>query len=337
MPEDRTFVLFFFSTLQRESASPWIEKLNKLRGRKEFLVVGLSPETKERVSKFVEEQKVQFMVGIKSKAYKKFDIKTFPRVVVIPPRKCDQPIAPEALSLEHFDRRFSSLPDADPLISGAFDENSSINLLRRHASEDPDESAAHQSLNLLRSKLPPDEFLALCDQLLQEEENVFRKGNLLFQRQRGDPGIAESDKEPLFSPSALAQHEERTIPDDPKWAPIAEFNAQLSHRTEAELFEDFLDHLSDDPVDARIRSSIPHALGRSSDKRQARSLLMQMLPLETDFGVRQQIVGRLSDVCNPGDLEVADFLEDHLRIETNVRVVRPMMEYVIRYLRTGEE
>ncbi len=63
---------------------------------------------------------------------------------------------------------------------------------------------------------------------------------------------------------------------------------------------------------------------------------MRMLPGEPDAAVRLWLVGALWSTTAPGDLEVADFLAEQLRTEPNVRFVRPMMETVIRCMRTGE-
>ncbi len=63
---------------------------------------------------------------------------------------------------------------------------------------------------------------------------------------------------------------------------------------------------------------------------------MRMLPGETDAAVRLWLVGALWTTTAPGDLEVADFLTEQLDTEPNVRSVRPMMETVIRSMRTGE-
>jgi len=337
IPENRTYVLFFFSTVQEREVEPWIEKLREIDRREDVVVLGLSPESKERVSRFVDQKKIRFAVGAGSRDYRAFKIKRFPRVIVLSPDAGNGAISQEALNLEGINRWFDPSRGAEPLITGAFTEDSPTDVLRRHAREDSERGESFRALSLLRQRIPPQEFMAYCDELLAQENDVLRRGSLLFQRQWADPSIPESEKEPLFSPSLLGQREEREKPDDGKWAPVGEYVQRIANRTETELFQDFLDRLTDDPVDARIRSSIPFELGHRPDKVEARSFLMQMLPLETDFGVRNRIVGALSEVCDPGDLEAADFLEDQLRTESNVRIVRPMMEYVIRYLRTGEE
>jgi len=338
VPEDRTYVLLFFSTVQEREVKPWIEKLNTIDRREDVVVIGLSAESKERVSKFVEQQKVRFAVGAKSKAYKKFDIKRFPQVIVLSPKGRSGAIAPETIDLERLDRRFPPPPEKAPLTSGAFDEGSPLELLRRHAREDSERSESLRALGMLRKRISPEEFLDFCDQLLDQEENVFRRGNVLFQRQLGDPSIPESEKEPLLSPSSDARRMSRENPDDPQWVPVREYIDGADKRTAEQLFQDYLDHPGDNPADVMIRRNIPDYLARTPDKQRARELLMQMFPMESDAATRMGIAFSFAgEVCQPGDFEVADFLEQQLQTERNVRTARPAMEYVIRYLRTGEE
>lgn len=337
IPEDRTYVLLFFSTLQEREVKPWVEQLNKIARHKDVVVVGLSPESKERVSKFVDEQKIKFTVGSKSAAYKRFKMKCFPQVVVIPPQKCDKAISPEVLDLEHFDRRFPAPRGAEPLTSGAFDDDSPVDLLRQHAREDSDRGESLRALGLLRKKLSTEEFLDFCDQLLAQEENVFRRGNVQFQRRLADPSIPENEKEPLLAPASQAMHMCRENPDDPQWAPVRDYVDRVTERTAEELFQDYLDHAGDNPADLMIRRASADHLGSTSDKPRARELLMQMLPMEQDAVIRMSMVFGFTESCQPGDFDVADFLEQQLQTEKNYRSVRPAMEYVIRYLRTGEE
>ncbi len=336
VPEDRTYVLFFFSTVQEREAKPWIEKLNKINRREDTVVIGLSAESKERVSKYVEQQKVQFAVGAKSKAYKKFSIKQFPQVLVLSPKRRSGDIAPETIDLERLDRRFAPPAEVGPLTSGAFDEDSPLDLLRRHAREDSEDKL--RALGLLRKRIPPEEFMEFCDQLLEEEENFFRRGDVLFQRQLADPSIPESEKEPLLPPSSEARRLSRENPDDAQWVPVRDYVEGADERTAEQLFQDYLDHPGDNPADVMIRRNIPDYLARTPDKQRARELLMQMLPMEPDAATRMGIAFSFAnEVCQPGDFEVADFLEQQLQTEKNVRTARPAMEYVIRYLRTGEE
>lgn len=336
VPDDRTYLLFFFSTVQEREVKPWIEKLNKIDRREDVVVIGLSAESKERVAKFVEQQKLEFVVGAKSKSYKRFDIKRFPQVVVISPEGRDPTVAPEAVELERLDRRFATSPELERLTPGAFEDDSPLELLRRHAREDSENKL--RAMGLLRKRVSSDEFMDFCDRLLEDEENVFRRGDIHFQRQLADPSIPENEKEPLLPPSSDARRLSRENPNDPQWIPVREYVENADERTIEQLFQDYLEHSGDSPADVMIRRVIPDYLARSPDKRRTRELLMQMLPIEPDAATRMTIAFSFAnEVCQPGDFEVADFLETQLETEKNIRTTRPAMEYVIRYLRTGEE
>jgi len=335
IPDERTYVLFFFSTVDERSNAPWIKKLNTLRSRADLAVLALTPESEERVSRFVEAKKVRFPVAAKCNAYKRFRIKEFPKLIVMPPHQSERNDNTDPLDFDAFDRRFSGEPESERLVSAAFSDDAPIDVLRDHARLDPVEAESHRALRLLRTRQAPDEFMALCDELLGSESNLRRRADIEYERHLANPAIA--DKEPLLAPASEALHAIRQTPDDPQWKPLQEYRERVASRTPDELLEDYLEHSSTAPADLLIRRTIPPTIGESADKARAREILVQMLRAEQDAVIRMNIVYTLATVCQPGDIEIAEFLEDQLRTEKNIRVARPAFEYVIRYLRTGEE
>lgn len=335
VPDDRTYVLFFFMTFQKDDPGRWIAMLNKLHRRRDVVVVGLSPESKERVEKFIKKRKVRFTIGAQSRAYKDFKIKRFPQLVILQSGARGEQsrwTVPDTASLSEW---FPDVPLDEPLESGAFNEKSAVELLKRHAREDADYSEQKRAVKLLREKLPPEEFMDFCDEILAYEYRPALRGAISYQKHLADPNAPV--KEPLLAPSVRASHSFKKNANDPKWNPYHDYFSQIDDRTSEQLVQDFYDHRTDDPIDLLIRRGLPYELVKRPDKENVRSSLMQILLDEPDSAVRQRIVGALSEVCGPGDFEAADFLDTQLKTETNIRVVRPMMEYVIRYLRTGEE
>ena len=157
------------------------------------------------------------------------------------------------------------------MTSSAFDEESSVDLLQRHAREDSERDERLRALGLLRKKLSIAEFLGFCNELLAQEDDVFRRGNILYQRRLADPTIPEGEKEPLFAPSTQAMHASRENPDDPQWVPVRDYVDRAQVRTAEELLQDYFDHLGDNPADLMIRRASVDYLGRASDKRRARA------------------------------------------------------------------
>ena len=341
VPDDRTYVILFFTTFQDQGVEPLIAKLNKLHRRGDTVVVGLSPESKERVEKFIEKRKVRFTVGARSPTYKEFGIKRFPRVVVLERKRSGNRVENIFVDLESPDSWFPHhLPEDEPLEPGAFDEKSSVEVLKRHAHEDSSYLEQKRAVRLLRDRLTTDEFMGFCDEILEYEYRPALRGAIAYQKHLADPNAPV--KEPLLAGSTLARREMRENPDDPQWDRYREYFDGIENRSAEQLFQEYFEHLGDDLVDLQTRKSLPYELVRRLREERVEQpivvdYLKQMLLAETDFATRQRIVGAFSEVCRPGDFEVADFLEEQLKTEKNIRVVQPMMEYTIRYLRTGEE
>ncbi len=336
VPDDRTYVLFFFTTFQEREVKPFIGRLNKLHRRRDTIVVGLSPESEERVEKFIEKEKIRFTVGARSRTYKDFRIKRFPRVVVLERKRSGNRVENIFVDLESPDSWFPHhLPEDEPLEPGAFDEKSSVEILKRHAHEDSSYLEQKRAVRLLRDRLTTDEFMGFCDEILEYEYRPALRGAIAYQKHLEDPNAPV--KEPLHPPSSRASQSLRGSSDDPKWDRVHDYFLRIDELPSEQLVEDFFDNMTDDPGDLLIRRGIPAALEKRTDKENVRSSLMQMLLAEPDSGVRLRVVGAFSEVCLPGDFEAADFLEEQLKTEKNIRGVRPMLEYTIRYLRTGEE
>lgn len=346
VPDERTYVVFFFSTIQGKKENPrYIARLHKMRKNREVVVIGLSAESSKRVQKFVKENKVRFSVGAESKAYKQFRIKKFPAIVVLDPSEKDRAGRSPLTSLDDLDD-YVDFPDEDevpPLVSGEFSKESSVEVLEDHARNDTDETYRLRSLSFLRKKMAPGKFMKLCDELLAATSNFgTSRGNIAYLRHLADPTVKE--KEPRSPPSSDAKRARRVTLGGPQWQRVRDFEElapQLSQeKLMAELFDD-----QTDPTDPRNLlnrleiGSIFNGIadnGTAEEKATARELLMQMLPGEPDAGVRLYLVGALWGTAYPGDIEVAEFLEEQLKTEPNIRSVRPMMETIVRCMRTGE-
>lgn len=343
IPEDRTYLLFFFTTFQPKETQPYLARLNRLHARKDTIVVGLCAESGEKVKKFIQKEKIRFSVGAGSPSYKRFNIKKFPQLIVLSPQGVDQDAVQAVPSIEWLDLRFPDESDYPTLESGAFDEHSPVELLKRHGREDSAVDDRRRAVRLLRDRLAADEFMRYCDELLQDPKNRFTpsmNGFISYSKHLADPNSPV--KEPLLAGSTQARRDMDADPVDSRWEEVKDYYERIGDRTADELLSDFHDHLSDKPANLLIRHQIARSMERlvhegQADPDVAQEYLMQMFPLEADPANRQRIVGAIGMISKPGDFSCADFLEAQLRTESNIRSVRPVLEYTIRYLRTGEE
>lgn len=342
VPDDRTYVVLFFTTVQEEKVAPLIRRLNRMDQRKDVVVVGLSPQEAGRVEAFIKRHNVRFAVGAGSRTHKnkRFAFKEWPHLVVVRQPIHDELVIVPLSDLSAVEALLPPPESAEPSVaSGGFDENLPAEVLREHVLGDPDQSARLEALRLLREKMPPGDFMRFCDEIMDldrgpDANDITWWGHVGYEKHLADPDVPE--KQPVWAPSVKVSHEYHQTPNDPRWRAFERYVEAIDARSAQELRADFFAHLTDQPDDLLIRREIARHIGQCADTENARRILMELIPGEPDFVIRQRLVGGLMDVCEVGDVEVADFLEQRLAEEDNIRFVRPMMRYVLRYLRTGE-
>jgi hypothetical protein len=118
---------------------------------------------------------------------------------------------------------------------------------------------------------------------------------------------------------------------------VRDFEHKLASRSLADLITAFEAHSTDQADDVVIRRVIVDHLLRLGPRTEVRAAYLRWLPTEPDYNIRQRLTAELGDLCGVGDIEAADLLDDLARTEPNILHVRPMMEYMSRYIRTGEE
>ncbi len=345
LPEDRTSVLYFFVTFQKEDVDTLVARLNKANKREDTVVIGLTPQGAETVEPYVEKHKIDFAVGARSSSYRDFKVKRFPQVVVIEPPRKGEPPEVVVLSDGSFDRWLGPIDEAVAEADGPSDaeigETMPTDALRTVAHRSASRKELGAALGHLRTRLPIEEFTELCASLAQEHGgDPFLRAEVAYRQQQADPSRVA--KEPRFAPSVEAYHAYRSDPAAAKWEPVRDFAEAMGDRAVEDLSRDYYAYLGDSPGELLIRRKIISALGsRARDEPAVRDRLREdlkdMLLSESDFANRLRVAWTFADVCEPGDFETASFLEAQLATEPNVRHVRPALEYVVRYLRTGEE
>lgn len=343
VPENRSYVLMFFSTVQgKEETKRYLSRLSRIQHAGEVVVVGLSAESSKRVGAFVTKHKIQFPVGAESRDYKRFGIKRFPAIVFIDGGNQRHRGKLPVWSIDQLED-YVNLPHAgSALDSSDFDADSSLESLVEHTRRNPDDMARRRALTLLRDQMEVGAFMALCDELLESAEEMTLRGNIAYQRHLANPN--EPLKEARVSPSTLARRARRETIGGAEWQRIRDYEANATGLSQDQLVADFFDN-QDREMDSEgllIRREIASRFnsiaedGTVEEKRAAKSNLMKILPGEPDAAIRLWLVGALWSTTAPGDLAVADFLTEQLQSEPNIRSVRPMMETVIRCMRTGE-
>lgn len=332
-PENRNFAIYFFPNPEDSKQYTELEKsfedLEKLAKRKDFLVMALTPAHDERLQKFIRKAKVDFAVGCGSDAHKQFKLEKLPKLVILE-QGAQQTATWNAIEMTGIESLLPAESD-NGLVSGEFNDQSSLDILRQHARFDTDNDQRERAVKILRQRMPTEEFLRLCDEMLAEgDPSLPPYGAIDYQRHLADPSIPE--KQARFPASSIASQERRANPTNPKWARIDEFEKVAAQKSIGELELEFRNSSTSDPSDLLIRRTIADELATRSEKADARAIIMRFLPAEPDEGIRLRLVGAMTDVCSPGDREAVQFLEQCLAQEKNIRSVRPLLLTSIRYL-----
>jgi len=345
VPDERTYVVLFFSTIQgKKETRRYVSQLDKMRKKRNVVVMGLSAESSRRVEKYVKEKQIRFLVGAESQAYRQFRIKKFPALVVLDPKQRASGAAGEIVPINDLEE-YLGLPEEDanePLVSTKFNSESSIEVLQQNARYNSDKYQRQRAIDMLRGRMNPKEFMSLCDELLASAESSTMRGHIAYNKHLADPSI--KDKEPYLAPGILAGQARRKNPDAPEWQRVRDYEAIVDALSPEQLAADFFDNQVDasDEQSLLIRREIGNRFnhisetGSPDEKAVARDLLMQMIPGEPDAAVRLWLVGALWSTVSAGNTEVGDFIEEQLKTEPNIRSVRPLMETVLRCMRTGE-
>ncbi len=332
VPDDRAYVLLFF-TLQHPPNRHLIERLNELHRLRTYVVVGLAPDSAARLKHFVNDADINFAVGAGSRSYKSFRITTFPSLILLVNDSA------QIIAADHLTEAAEQwLTHARTHLSGRFDESSSVSELRYHAAAHPDFYERQRALKLLGMKMSSQAFMDFCDEMLAQNLAPRERGRIAVARKRADPN--EVGWKPSSPRAGELDKEYRTNPEDRHWATVNEYIKQR-HRPQ-QLLDDYLSHNSDSDDDLLIRLQIAFKLyalaenGKPEEQTTVRGILMQILPDERDLHIRWIIAGGLWACSETGDLELADYLDEQRKSETDIGKVEPMMHSAIHNLRTGQ-
>ncbi len=330
--DDRAIVLWFFS-LKNQRPGAELERtiltLRRIAANPDVVVIGLTPDRRAAVQRLIRKYGIPFTIGAESRSYRDFGIRRLPALLRIDRRGGDRAEPIEIGDLTELAPDYQRWGSADlaqlttPWQLRALIESQAEGKLRR------------AGVGRLYEMSDPQEFAGWAAQWMPHEPDPWVRGALDLYRDRA-LGIERHDDE--LSPSAAALREYRANPDAPEWLPVRSFFATRPNSVD-ELMQALKQHKGNSPVDLVMRRRVVDALMDvpQAQKPQARTALMQLLPGESDPSIRLLATMALGEICQPGDEEVAQLLEALAQEEANTWRVRPMMEYVSYYLRTGEE
>jgi len=352
LPEDRTWLVVFFTTVYEgrlEPMLPWLERMSR---RKDVVVAALSPEPAERVEDFVKRRRTRFAVGAGTNAHRRLRIEKWPTLIVIRPGSESVPRLDgvDLRTLERLEKQLGSAPAASEHPANVRDlpPDAPLEQLTQIAVyAEQDDIHRKEALRRLSKRMPPAEFVALCDQLLAsipDELEFLPRGaryywewEIRFLRARSDPNTTAKPevrspaedlhrrllRNELQMPLGLSLPGKEEIPSRPveEWA--KDYHAFLGSNLSEHLL---------------ARYVLASNLREHPDKPAVRKLILDVLPTEPDFGIRFQLVLALDQVCPLGDEEAIHLLEALAAREAQgLRYTKPSMLSVAHRLRSGEE
>lgn len=325
--DQRDVLLVFFST-QDDSMNRMIRTLNRLSRRPDLLVIGITSDSRTQVEKWIARERVRFTVGAESGMAAKLKLDKLPKALRLKRNESDQ--------FQEFDP--ASTESLVPAY-GEYGAEDTSKLTEPRQLEDMISSNAYgrkrfEAVQKLYHLSDPDAFIAFAESQIDTETDPWVRNALVYYKEIRQ-GVRQPD-EPL-SPATRYYREFSSNAQADGWREAREFMASLPTTPIDQLPAVYVSHLRDEPNAAVVRRATIDHLERNAPPELARAILLNLLAVETDYQLRLRIVGAFTTVCKVGDTEIADSLEALAKQEQNLLHVRPMMEYVANYLRTGEE
>ncbi|GIK17721.1 MAG: hypothetical protein BroJett003_26850 [Planctomycetota bacterium] len=307
-----------------------VERLNRLaRARSDLVVVGVTPEKEEAVRRFIGELRVEFPIGVRSTAHRALGVSRFPAII-----RFEKGASLEEVSLSRLSAyEMIPLPDGESSIY-EWSTDRIMELLRSQKGEGVDGELTDEALEILSVRIDTEEFIAFCDEIeplgLGAPAWV---GRVRYHRHLADPTVEQ--KQPPASAAAEALADYRSSSMDPKWATYNMVASRIENITEwspSEAMQIFNDHLSTSPNDLLIRHALAAGLRRCGDK--MLSSLRSMIDKETDAIIKTRLILSLIEASPPADTATLEFIELQLQTESNIRWVRPTLEFARDRIRT---
>jgi len=323
--DDRRVVVLFIGVKLTRDLEGQVTELNKIARRSDVVVVGVTSEGEAFGRRFIEKFDPRFAVGVQSRAARAFDVRQFPSVLVFRREETTRFTDPAEVSTS-----LGAAPSGDELPL----ERLSTSELRDHVRATDDTTVLEESLSILRLRMPPDEFMSLCDELeyLKGQNSLGWKGTVRYQRHLADPDalIKQSDVSPGREAFWKAK-KEGTFPTQE----VHDLFRSKPEWTTDELMGPFLDNLGTSDAELVYRWDWAGMIGNLGTPKYA-DALAEMLEAEPDANLRMRIAAAISDIYDNHpfqDPALVERLERQLQREDDIRWVRPMLELAIHQLK----
>jgi len=329
--DDRDVYLFFFDVKDKEAARV-VPLLNRIHRRRSSIVIGLTDAKAKAAQAFIRKHHVAFTVGSESRSNRVFRIEHRPALLHLTGEARDD-VSEVALDDLNAFVVESSPPFVDVSTLKTVPE------LREYLESDRSGIFRRAAVRRLRERMPREEFLEYARQRLEVDGDPWTRNILEFYL--SDPTPEDIARLNERAPSTELEMQFAKNPDAPEYAAARAFIDRLNRKLPPaqDLIDDFERNQSDDAESTLIRLWISRKLraAESDDAEQVKESLMAMISGEPDRGIRSGLVTRLlrAGVCEVGDLEVVQFLDQQARVEPDRAYAKPMMEYTANYLRTG--
>lgn len=326
--DTRPVLLFFFRTNDRD-LRPTLARLNRIARKADHVVIALTPDDAGEARKFIDRIRVRFTVGAGSESAEDFGVTKLPALRRIDRSDGSKLIAVEADELQAGSPQWGPYGEED--IEMLVEPTEMMDFV----ASDAYGRKRMEVLWKLHRAVDSAEFAKFAESQLAEENNPWVRGSLEVLIARVGTGINDLQEQPARSVLILRAYSQD--PNADEWKQTREYIARLPGRSVADRVDDYRAHVGSEPNHILIRRAIVDAMGDVQDKQAARAALLELYRDEPDVAIRLSAVSKLAAVCAVGDIEAADQLLKDAATEPNNVHVRPMLEYVSYYLRTGNQ
>lgn len=355
----RTYLLYLFSTrLAGDPPVDLVAALNRLDQRPDVVVYGLSPDSPERVAKYIEQSRIRFAVGSGAQKLRGFGVTAWPAVFAVhascdaedePPRQIDATVA----VLRGFERRLAtaraeSREDKQPTSSPTTTQEQvelagETKTLKQAALSDDDSGVRRRAITRLSEIMEPRAFVAFCDEVLaapppaKSNRNWWLRGywytDVAHAQQLANPDVTK--ERPLVTFFDLARMQKGA--DAVDLAAAEGIKAGLPTKSVDEIRDLYLEHLTNLPVELLIRGAIrDYFEERPFSCTECRQFVAEVYPYEPDSALRNNLVSALAELCPPGDEGAIGIARQIAENDPDFPKVGCMAREVLYYLMTGD-
>jgi len=302
-------VLFFRSRdgdLLRDLAKP----LNRLNARRDWTVIGLSPDDPNAIAPLVYRNRLQFAVGAGSRAAPKFGAHKMPCLVVVRGASAKPEVHDNVEAA--LDALCGAASSSRPTAATVLPEDPSqltpqtpVEILRACAFTSPSAQVRRKAIGLLKEQLDRSSFEELLAELMSEDPPPVFNTHPFKRAIWYAWYLASFTEEPdIWSFPGF------NVPPERNWLDTAiseAYRLAVREKGPAELAKDYTDHLGDDTSDILIRQTVLARLDELPAD-QVLAFMPSLLAAERDVGMRQSLLMEMGSLWRRAGGDYTDLL-----------------------------